>query len=1715
MTTCLPKPKKPWDWMIRIDHIAFGFAVPDEGFAHGLYADWDGFCHRCFTQVAEECLAPYGDGKALYELERLDLDLGNIPEEDFYDEYPRRLREALLAALPPLHGTRMQPDPERTAATRTDNLLFYLTHGYPLPEWADRTFDPQEEADWLERQPAAFYRSAIEKLAALCAEDGHAARRLLWQAAGGKLPLDVYAAVLDLPSVGLQGKKRFLALLLEARPDIPLRYVHGTRGDNDLSGMAELLDSPSVRVLMREEAGEHAEVDLPPYWHYLYEWLIRYYPFNGIAIFGGKAEFTRHLHHRLLTFIRKRNYSFYLSKAELTVSFLLEVFGPAYYIDVLNAIYELQPHNPDGSPIYDNYFNRELYRMFLRLSLLRLPGTAAPPNAPETSGKEEEGIPTDAEALTFGLKDVSHDETEKRRLLMTLAKKQPELLVEWLQTEATKNDTLLPLLVSLIDDASINCLLASLSFAAMERVSKTWDYLERHKAGTGWLKDVPDSTLRQAFRKSVLRWIGNKHYNLDEKESIRELLLALYVGLGTTNDANQEKEIESLTTTIRTENPLLPYPMDTERLAKILKDAARGETYKRTLLMTLAKGQPELLIGWLQTEATKDGALPSLLAPLADDEVINRLLASLSFAAMERVSKTWGYIESHKAGTGWLKDIPDSTLRHAFRKSVLRWIGNGHYSLDEKESIRKLLLGLYVGLGTTDDTNQEKEIEKLATAIRTESPPLPYPMDAERLANILKDAARGGTYKRMLLMTLAKEQPEFLIEWLRSEAGKDDTLLPLLAPLMDDAGINRLLASVSFTAPETAEAVKKYLQGHRTGIPWLEGMTDIRLEQTMRQTVLRWLAEADLNRTDATEAPLHLLYREVTGGGNETAVGILAAELEYTPANRPDKEASISRLRAILSGASMHETMKRREAAYFWDIYREDYPEAVRLLHTQGILSDVLELTGHYAYMEVIRKILQQVRDGEQTETLLPLFEWLVRNTETLLPYLADKGIGLRTQLLLWIIRPEQGTATVRSLLAGLFGEANLSSVLELMTQDIEKDGEEFIDIENILARWQSSLPSAYKEWLGNRESDARTVRLLFESHWQTAEGFGDWLDDAAIPDSRKRELLKTAATGYPQEWTTLLRRVGKEEKSIRRMAVHLPAPVLLQSIGRGSFHQAAVLSRLVSLTERRAEAFPFLSADGKDFQSTLSEALLLYMQDADTIGRTLTEKDIVEKFLACLHFVHTGKREYAGDVEWQRLSDTLNNAMGTEGQSGQEEEMPEILSGMDNGDTAWRHKLETTLYRHPDKLLAWVESVAADKEIDRLTDTASMEWLTLWAGYLPTVAGFAHPDAFRQWTAWLLHLAASGMVPAKELATALYAWVKEADWKHRTPQQMEEYFLSKLHIGNTDSIALSLESLTDASLPEAVRKRLLQDFLRLHPDKLMEYIRQTTVQGSMSIGQWAGLLDTDGWMRLASGLSLSATELLRQAGVILHLDDEAERLAWATRVINGNKETWLYNRPEEHVRPFVQAAMPRQGEAKKEEALARVLEGLRIVEEEDTEQAPEIVWVGNAGLCLLAPWFVRLFAMLGYLDEERKAFKDTASKVRAVFLLQYLACGEERDWREPELAFSRLLTALPGNVPLPKRLALSEEERQTADGMVTGVKANWPKMDGTSVEGFRRSFLLRDGTLEEEESCWLLTVEEKAYDILLETVPWGFRQVRLPWLKKHVQVKWHEKQDF
>ena len=143
--------------------------------------------------------------------------------------------------------------------------------------------------------------------------------------------------------------------------------------------------------------------------------------------------------------------------------------------------------------------------------------------------------------------------------------------------------------------------------------------------------------------------------------------------------------------------------------------------------------------------------------------------------------------------------MPEATWPSAWRKSVLAWIGSKHYSLPEEESIRRLLFALRNGLdgtankGTTDDgtgNGHEKDMEKLSAAIRSEIRQPSYEqIDTEELIQILKDPSRSDAYKRMLWTMLVREQPEAVIQWLQSAYAKDNTLLPFLAELAENATV--------------------------------------------------------------------------------------------------------------------------------------------------------------------------------------------------------------------------------------------------------------------------------------------------------------------------------------------------------------------------------------------------------------------------------------------------------------------------------------------------------------------------------------------------------------------------------------------------------------------------------------------------------------------------------------------------------------------------------------------------------------------------------------------------------------------------------------------------------------------------------------------------------------------------------------------------------------
>lgn len=191
--------------------------------------------------------------------------------------------------------------------------------------------------------------------------------------------------------------------------------------------------------------------------------------------------------------------------------------------------------------------------------------------------------------------------------------------------------------------------------------------------------------------------------------------------------------------------------------------------------------------------------------------------------------------------------------------------------------------------------------------------------------------------------------------------------------------------------------------------------------------------------------------------------------------------------------------------------------------------------------------------------------------------------------------------------------------------------------------------------------------------------------------------------------------------------------------------------------------------------------------------------------------------------------------------------------------------------------------------------------------------------------------------------------------------------------------------------------------------------------------------------------------------------------------------------------------------EAEKEES---ALDEEEIPEEPESEAADikKVQFIDNAGMVLLAPFLPRLFTMME-LTENGK-FKDRDSQVKAIFLTQYAVFGNG-EFPEYALQLNKLLTNFKTGIPIPRKSVLTDEDKTTVDGMLEGVLQNWGRLANTTVSGLREGFLRREGSLEEQEDTFLLTVESKAYDMLLDHVPWNFRTIKFSWMQKALQVKW------
>lgn len=167
-------------------------------------------------------------------------------------------------------------------------------------------------------------------------------------------------------------------------------------------------------------------------------------------------------------------------------------------------------------------------------------------------------------------------------------------------------------------------------------------------------------------------------------------------------------------------------------------------------------------------------------------------------------------------------------------------------------------------------------------------------------------------------------------------------------------------------------------------------------------------------------------------------------------------------------------------------------------------------------------------------------------------------------------------------------------------------------------------------------------------------------------------------------------------------------------------------------------------------------------------------------------------------------------------------------------------------------------------------------------------------------------------------------------------------------------------------------------------------------------------------------------------------------------------------------------------------------------------EYAP--IYLYNAGIVLLAPYLPRLFNLLKFT--ERNTFVDQQTQIRALFVMQYLVFGDTMP-PEYEMTLNRLLVNFETVHPIPQQLELTGNEKETGENLLQAVLQNWEKLKNTSIAGLREGFLQRDGRLEEKYDSYLLVVEQKSYDMLLDSIPWSFSSIKYNWMQKRIDVKW------
>ncbi|MDP4262877.1 MAG: contractile injection system tape measure protein [Bacteroidota bacterium] len=180
----------------------------------------------------------------------------------------------------------------------------------------------------------------------------------------------------------------------------------------------------------------------------------------------------------------------------------------------------------------------------------------------------------------------------------------------------------------------------------------------------------------------------------------------------------------------------------------------------------------------------------------------------------------------------------------------------------------------------------------------------------------------------------------------------------------------------------------------------------------------------------------------------------------------------------------------------------------------------------------------------------------------------------------------------------------------------------------------------------------------------------------------------------------------------------------------------------------------------------------------------------------------------------------------------------------------------------------------------------------------------------------------------------------------------------------------------------------------------------------------------------------------------------------------------------------------------------------LEKIDQPRTDPAPgdKEIYIGNAGIVLLAPFIDPFFKQLGIKTENK--LEDDADASLGIQLLQ-LAVTDTWDEEECRLVLNKILCGRSPEWAGYRIHDIPANARRESAELLQTVIHYWDALKSTSPEAIQQTFLQREGKLLFKDEQWQLWVEYKTHDILLESIPWSYSIIKLPWMQYPLYINW------